>query len=128
MKVYLAKWYCNEDSICYYFTTAACSDAKSGIRIWDNDGFICEGFDDKYPTIQGYTDGSICTHKHTPDYVAGSNTGCHSKKSGHLIADENGMPSENFTRYPTQQNDTVWQQGFEDATSVRRRVKLNKFG
>jgi hypothetical protein len=57
--------------------TAACSDAKSVIEIWDTDGFIWYGFIAKYPTIQhnpdwmlGYRDGAICTHKHTPLYIA----------------------------------------------------------
>ena len=102
---------------------AACSDSKSGIRIWENDGFIWEGFNDKYPAIQnnhdwmqGYRDGSICTHKHTPQYVAGFTAGCHDKNAGLLLNDENGFATiENTTRYPSTQNDTVWIQGFYDA-------------
>ena len=58
--------------------TAACNDVKHGIEIWDQEGFIWDGFGAKYGGLvintvwmQGYRDGSICTHTHTPQYNAG---------------------------------------------------------
>jgi hypothetical protein len=65
---------------------------------------------------EGYRDGSICTHKHTPQYVTGFTAGCHDKNAGLLLNDENGFATiENTTRYPSTQNDTVWTQSFYDA-------------
>ena len=104
--------------------TAACSDAKSGLRIWEYDGFIWEGFYQKYPNsltnntqwMDGYTNGSICNHKHTPQYNTGFNAGCHDKKASLLLNDENGYPRlENFTLHPNTANNTEWMQGFEDS-------------
>ncbi|MBV9179174.1 MAG: hypothetical protein JO327_12265 [Nitrososphaeraceae archaeon] len=47
-------------------------------EIWDQEGFIWDGFGAKYGGLvintvwmQGYRDGSICTHTHTPQYNAG---------------------------------------------------------
>jgi hypothetical protein len=66
---------------------AACTDAKHRIQIWDNEGFIWDGFAQKYPKflshdwIQGYRDGAFCTHQHTLQYDSGFTAGCHDKKT-----------------------------------------------
>ncbi|MBV9176333.1 MAG: hypothetical protein JO297_04790 [Nitrososphaeraceae archaeon] len=34
--------------------------------------------------MQGYRDGAICTHQHTPQYNSGFTAGCHDKRAGLL--------------------------------------------
>jgi hypothetical protein len=98
---------------------AACTDAKHGIEIWDTEGFIWDGFNQKYGALQnntqwmqGYRDGAICTHQHTPLYIAGFNAGCQAKHTGMLIRDPEGNPV-----VPRINNDTGWMQGYVDAAS-----------
>jgi hypothetical protein len=85
---------------------AACTDAKNGIPIWDSQGTIWEGFYDKYSKsltdnpewFQGYRDGAICTHTHTPQYNAGFKIGCLDKKSGimHMGMDNMALATSTY--------------------------------
>jgi hypothetical protein len=85
------------NSTWYHFGyDAACTDAKNGIPIWwDSQGTIWDGFYDKYSKsltdnpewFQGYRDGAICTHTHTPQYNVGFEIGCHDKQTGAMCFD-----------------------------------------
>jgi hypothetical protein len=99
---------------------AACTDAKHGIEIWDTEGFIWEGFDQKYGSLQnntqwmqGYRDGAICTHQHAPQYDSGFTAGCHDKRAGLLQRD----PETKNPIVPNINNDTNWMQGYMDAAA-----------
>jgi hypothetical protein len=96
--------------------SAACNDSKH-MFIWDNDGFIWEGFYEKYGSLtnntqwmQGYRDGSICTHAHTTQYDLGFKTGCLDKHAGILNRDEN------YQYIIPQNHDKNWTLGFYDST------------
>jgi hypothetical protein len=78
--------------------TAACTDAKHGIEIWDNEGTLSDALDMKYGALQnntqwmqGYRDDAICTHPNTIQYNEGFSIGCHDKQTGVMHIDQDTL-------------------------------------
>jgi hypothetical protein len=65
--------------------------------------------------MQGYIDGSICTHKHTPQYVAGFTAGCHDKKTVMFVIISRDPEANPIV--PSITNNTNWMQGYIDAAA-----------
>ena len=105
---------------------AACNDVKSGIKIWDQEGFLSDTVMKKYSAyimnnhewFSGYRDGAICTHIHTPQYNAGFKSACTDKKAGIIDYGGNGTPNNVPEKYgPSLTNDKSWVEGYYDGAS-----------
>lgn len=96
---------------------AACNDSKH-MNLWDKDGGIWDGFDDKYGSLQenphwmlGYRDGVICNDMRTPQFNAGFAIGCKDKQAGLLSTNEDGQ--YNIPAFTNHNRD--WITGFTDS-------------